>query len=154
MKHTQKASRARPLQIDFVRFCIVGSSGFVLNFTLLSLLYKFAGLPIFLAQLISAEIALFSNFLLHNNWTYKLKMVNKPLPDLLWQFHVVSWVAIVGSALIVGATVKYLHFNYALALIISSATALFWNFLWTKFVVWKHHHPRLTVKVAPEREAF
>ena len=128
------------LNIDFVRFCMVGTSGFVINFILLSLLYKLLGLPIFIAQLVASEVALFSNFLLHHHWTYKKKRVTKSLTKLLWQFHATSWVAIVGSALLVSIGVNILRLDYVAALVISSGAALMWNFLWTKLVIWRHEH--------------
>jgi putative flippase GtrA len=57
-----RAKLLRLLKIDFVRFCIVGGTGFVINFILLVFLTKVIGLHIFIAQFIGAEIALFSNF--------------------------------------------------------------------------------------------
>ena len=126
--------------IDFVRFCVVGTSGFVLNFGLLTLLYRFFGIKLFIAQLIASELALFSNFLLHNHWTYKHKRVTKSFGSLVWQFHITSWVAIVGSAALVSIGVHTFKLNYIVALIMASGMALFWNFLWTKFVIWKHEH--------------
>ncbi len=125
-------------KIDFVRFCIVGVLGFVINFVLLTLLYKVLGLHIFIAQLISSEVALFSNFNLHHRWTYKDRS-NKSIKNLLIQFHVSSWTAIVGSAAIVAGGVHLLNMNYLIALVIASAVGLFWNFGWSKFVIWRHH---------------
>lgn len=126
------------LQIDFVRFCIVGASGFAINFVLLSLLYKVLRFPIVPSQLVASEISLFSNFLLHNFWTYKHKRVSKSLGTLLWQFHASSWVAILGSTFIVGFLVSILHMDYIIALLISSVVALLWNFAWSKFFIWRH----------------
>lgn len=126
-------------QVDFVRFCIVGALGFVINFLLLSLLYKGLGLNVFLAQLISSEIALFNNFILHHNYTYKDRS-NKSVKELLIQFHASSWSAILGSAAIVALGVRVLHMHYFAALVVASALGLVWNFGWTKFVIWRHHH--------------
>ncbi len=127
----------RLLEIDFIRFCIVGGTGFVINFSLLTLLHKYLGLYIFFAQLIGAEIALFSNFLLHHHWTYKRNKVNKTILSLVIQFHATSWAAVLGSALMVTFFVRVLSLTNLLALAVSSIIALFWNFFWSKFVVWK-----------------
>lgn len=125
------------LRIDFVRFCIVGGTGFVINLILLVFLHNLLGVAVFVAQLIAAEVALFSNFLLHHHWTYRDKHVTKSIPVLLAQFHASSWPAIIGSALMVTAATEILHFNTLLALIMSSAIALFWNFAWSKYVIWR-----------------
>ena len=127
----------RLLKIEFIRFCIVGGTGFIINVLILALLPKAISMPLFVAQLIGAEVALFSNFILHHNWTYKNNKVKKTIPELLVQFHATSWPAIVGSTLMVSGGVRYLHMSKYMALVISSAIALGWNFVWSKFVIWR-----------------
>lgn len=130
----------RALKVDFIRFCLVGTSGFLINFALLTLLYKILGFHIFFSQLVASEIALFSNFMLHHHWTYKHNNVTKDIKDLLIQFHASSWVAIIGSSLLVSLGTQVLGLNYIIALAVSSLIALSWNFFWTKYVIWRHHH--------------
>ena len=127
----------RLLKIDFIRFCIVGGTGFIINFLILTVLHKLFKVPVFIAQLFGAEIALFSNFMLHHHWTYKEREVEKTIGKLLIQFHASSWPAILGSALMVTAAEKFLHFGNLLALTVSSAIALLWNFFWSKYVIWQ-----------------
>lgn len=124
------------LQIDFVRFCIVGASGFVINAVLLMILNKDLHSP-FVAQLIAAEIALFSNFMFHHHWTYKATKVRKTMSKLIVQFHLTSWAAIIGSALLVTLGINHFHLHEVVALAISSGIALFWNFGWSKFMIWR-----------------
>jgi putative flippase GtrA len=126
----------RLLQIDFVRFCIVGASGFIINAILLLLLKKDIH-STFVAQLIASEIALFSNFMFHHHWTYKASKVRKTMSKLIVQFHMTSWIAIVASAAIVTVGVHSFHLKPIVALAVSSVVALFWNFAWSKFVIWR-----------------
>lgn len=128
---------ARLLRVDFIRFCIVGGTGFVINFVLLIVLHKLFKLPVFLAQLFAAEVALFSNFMLHHHWTYKEHKVEKSMPKLIIQFHATTWPAIIGSALMVTAGEKILKLDSLTALALSSIIALLWNFTWSKYVVWR-----------------
>lgn len=125
------------LKIDFVRFCIVGGTGFLINLSILLLLHKILNFPVFISQAIGAEVALFSNFMLHHHWTYKEKNVIKSRANLLVQFHASSWPAILGSSVMVTAFEKLLHLSSPLALATSSAIALFWNFGWSKYVIWR-----------------
>jgi len=127
----------RLLKIEFIRFCIVGGTGFVINFIILAGLHRVFGVPVFIAQLIGAEIALFCNFMLHHHWTYKAHKVEKSLTNLVVQFHATSWPAIIGSSFMVSLSEHYLHFNNLTALVTSSIIVLLWNFLWSKYVVWK-----------------
>ena len=132
----------------FIRFCLVGGLGFSINFILLTLLYKRLHVPIFIAQLLAGEVALFNNFLLHHHWTYKGHNVKKTVLRLLIQFHVTSWLAIVGTATVVSGGISLLHLHYFTALVIGGITGLGWNFIWSKFVIWQHHSQH--VDTAPE----
>jgi dolichol-phosphate mannosyltransferase len=134
------------LKINFVRFCLVGTTGFIINYSLLTIQYKFLKMPIFISQLFSSEISLFSNFLLHHKWTYKRKKTNKSLKILIVQFHASSWVAIIGSTLAVSIMVNLISLNYVIALAISSLIALVWNFAWTNYVVWHHDESKEKAK--------
>ena len=125
------------LKIDFIRFCIVGGLGFLINFVILASLHTLFHLNVFLSQLIAAEVALFSNFTLHHYWTYKRNRITKTRKTLLLQFHVLSWPAILGSALLVSVGVSVLRLNDLTALVFSSAIALGWNFVWSKYVIWR-----------------
>lgn len=127
----------RLLKLDFIRFCIVGGTGFVINFLLLTLLHRVFGIDVFVSQLVSAEIALFSNFMLHHHWTYKAHKVDKSVGNLIVQFHATTWPAIIGSTLMVGSGEKFLHLSNLVALVLSSGVVLVWNFCWSKFVVWR-----------------
>jgi dolichol-phosphate mannosyltransferase len=140
------------LKLDFVRFCIVGALGFVINFAILTLLYRKLHSPVFISQLIAGEIALFSNFLFHHHWTYKANKVRKTLTRLIIQFHVTSWIAVVGSAFIVSAGVHIFHLHYFIALVVASALAMAWNFGWSKFVIWRKHTPTDDVKEENQEE--
>lgn len=136
------------LKFDFVRFCIVGGTGFLINLAILMLLTKQFNTPVFIAQLIGAEIALGSNFVLHHNWTYRNRRVKKSLPNLIIQFHASSWPAIIGSTLLVSLMVTGLHTNKIEALVVSSVVALAWNFAWSKYVIWRNIETKEVEEIA------
>ena len=125
------------LRLDFVRFCIVGGLGFVINFILLVALHSLVGMSAFFSQLFAAEVALLCNFMLHNHWTYARHRVAKSVPTLLIQFHASTWPAIVGSAVLVALGEGLLHLSNLVALALSSTIALGWNFAWSKYVIWR-----------------
>jgi len=129
------------LRSDFIRFCLVGALGFLINLGILTLLYKILHSPLFISQIIAAEIALFSNFLFHHHWTYKANKVRKTMTKLIVQFHLTSWVAVIGSAMIVSGGVHVLHLHYLPSLVLAAGGAMVWNFAWSKFVIWRKHQP-------------
>lgn len=127
-----------------MRFCIVGALGFIINLALLSLFFKVLGWPVLISQLLASEISLFNNFLLHNKWTYSRNNVSKTLRKLLIEFHAVSWIAVIGSSLLMTLFVHVFNMHYVLSLIVVSAVILIWNYGWTKFYVWRHEHKKET----------
>ncbi len=127
------------LKIDFVRFSMVGAVGFLVNLGALFVFYDLAGLPIWAAQLIGAEIALISNFTMHHFWTFRNRGGGKRKRILLTQFHLSSWSGVLINTSIVVLVVSVFHAHYFMGLVAGSATALFWNFFWTKFYIWRHN---------------
>ncbi len=133
-----KTTIVRLLKFEFIRFSVVGGLGFVINLVILTLLHNVAGMQVFIAQLIAAEIALFSNFILHHHWTYKSHKVQKTIRTLIVQFHAVTWPAIVGSSIMVGVGESVFQLRTVYALVVTSVIAMFWNFVWSKYIVWHH----------------
>ncbi|SRR6266496_1539921 len=127
------------LRHDFIRFCVVGGLGFLINLFMLTLTFRMLRLPIILAQLISAEVAYVSNFFFHHTWTYAQRS-DKTKRQLLVQFHLSSWTGLLLSTLIVYAMVEILRQNYVIGLVIASVVVLFWNYFWTKFYIWRNQH--------------
>lgn len=77
---------------SFIKFVITGGIGFFLDFGILYLLYRVAGWPIWLSQLLSAEAAILSNFTFNNFWSfsYKRQAGKKRFLKNLFKFHGVS----------------------------------------------------------------
>ena len=117
------------------KFVLVGGLGFIVNFVILSVLYRVFSLPILPSQLVAAEIAILSNFYFHNTWTYK-DAVRDSIVKRVLEFHITSWL---GSAMTTVILVVLVDrgFNYIFALVIGAVVALIWNFCWTRFVIWR-----------------
>jgi putative flippase GtrA len=124
------------LAIDTVRFVIVGGLGFCINLSVLVILHDFTGLGVSISQLIGAELAILSNFYLHSTWTYK-GAAEKPLATRLTQFHASAWVGSGITSAIVIISVNKLHVFYPVALVMGSLGGLTWNYIWTKYVIFK-----------------
>ncbi|SRR6266496_2160286 len=125
------------LEQDFARFLVVGLFGFAANLAILTLLYKILHLPIFIAQLISAEVSMLASFFFHNFWTYQARS-NKTISQLIVQFHFSSWAGMLLNTAIVSAMVLWVHQNYVFALVMASLLVMFWNYFWTKFYIWRN----------------
>lgn len=146
----------RLVKIDFIRFGMVGAVGFVVTASALHFFHVTLNLGIIVATLISSEIGLLSNFVFHENWTYKyVNHKTKPLWKKLLHFHMSSWSGVILITVIESVGVKLFHLNYIVALVIASGITMFWNFFWTKFFIFKGHSPDILMhpeETVPERK--
>lgn len=135
----------------FVKFLVVGTIGFVVDFGTLSLLiWTFKLEPqdwgIVIANTISFTCAVISNFTFNRYWTYPDSR-NKQIGSQLVQFGLVSLVGLLINNIIFGSLVvpfdtlidsnmafAPLHgFGYIPAKIIATLVVLFWNFFVNRY---------------------
>lgn len=131
------ATVRRQLQREFVRFCLVGAVGFVVNLSTMTVVHEVLGVSIEWSVLIGGEVALVSNFLFHNFWTYKERALNKKITVLFLQFHVAFWSGNGINAILTLIMIKQFGWSSVLSLAIASGAVLFWNFAWTRFYIWR-----------------
>ncbi len=85
----------------FVKFCVVGGIGFIVDFSLAYLFIHSFNISKVLSNMMSAEIAIISNFMLNNYWSFAHKRIRRSTSLLfsLLKFNLVSS----GSVVIQGA---------------------------------------------------
>lgn len=136
MSHIRRvADYIRLIKKSIGRFVVVGALGFVINFSILTLLYKFLGFQLLPSQLFAAEVAIICNFYLHNAWTYR-DAIKDSFRKRLVEFHASSWI---GSGITTVALILLVDrgVGYFVALVVGAVLALVWNFFWTRFFIWK-----------------
>ena len=74
----------------FLKFCVVGGSGAVVNLGLYWILTRYFLIYELLSYAISIEISILSNFALNNVWTFRDRK-NSPLISRFTKFHLVSF---------------------------------------------------------------
>ena len=86
---------------SFIKFCLVGGIGFIIDFSAAYAFIHILHLPKVISNMMSAEIAIISNFLLNNYWSFAHKKISKSSKILLslLKFNMVSS----GSVFIQGA---------------------------------------------------
>lgn len=132
-------SRIRSLIYSpFLKFCVVGSIGFIINTVVLELFVAF-GLHPAVGSAVGAEAAIISNFLLNNMWTFRHRKIegNRIIGKFL-QFNTTSLGAIILQAgtVAIGSFfwgVKLYHFYYVLGV----GFGLIWNYTMYSKVIWK-----------------
>ncbi len=123
----------------FLKFAVVGTIGFMVDFGLLYILKEFVGLPTIIANTLSFCAAVVSNFTLNRYWTYPDSR-SKKLSAQLIQFTLVSLIGLLINDIIVvllehpfqslldtGFTFLPIA-GYIPAKIVATVVVLFWNF--------------------------
>ena len=78
---------------EFIKFCIVGTSGVLVNIGIYAGLTRLLGIPMELASPIAIESSILSNFTLNHLWTFKWRNSSSSLKFLLLKFHLVCGMA-------------------------------------------------------------
>lgn len=125
--------------LRFLKFCLVGASGVVVNEGLLWLLRQFAGLSLPLASAISIEASIISNFTLNDYLTFRDRRVRglRAFFMRLGKFNVVSLAGLginMGTLL---ALTYLLGVHYLISNLVGIALAVIWNYLVNLRWTWK-----------------
>lgn len=116
----------------FLRFGLVGFSGFVVDMAAFYVLRQYLGLPIARSTMLSAEIAVINNFLWNDVWTFgdiargqpgKRKQLKRFL-----KFNLICLMGIILQALLVSLLHDFFGVNEFVAKPIAIAVVTFWNF--------------------------
>lgn len=78
------------VSVRFLAFCVVGTSGLLVNLGVLALLTEVLGLQVNLASALAIETSINSNFLINDLWTFRDRRKGAPPFVHRWlQFHIV-----------------------------------------------------------------
>ena len=146
--------------VRFLRFCVVGVVGAMIDFGLLNLLVQLAGLPKVIANACSFTVAVISNFTWNRLWVYP-ETRGEPLRKQFAQFALVNvaglaintaifyasdrWLLgeaglLAGPAGALARTIGMAHFDLAYngAKAIATGVVLFWNFIVNRLWTFRH----------------
>ncbi len=123
----------------FVKFAIVGGTGFIINFITLRIFRKVFGIEI-IAWALSTELAIVSNFTLNNIWTFRSEKIEgiTKLGLKFLQFNLTSAGALIIQSIagpigvgIVGAKYDFLVLGVVVAFIVLPYNYFMYNrFIW------------------------
>lgn len=114
------------LIFKFIRFCVVGFSGMLIDYSLTYLGKEKLKINKYVANGVGFLFAATSNFLLNQYWTFEDKN-----PDDLIQFSQYLFVALIGLGIntaVIYLLVNKKDMNFYVAKLIAIAVAIIWNF--------------------------
>jgi len=124
----------------FFKFAIIGFIGLVINTLILRILVERYLFHPALANAVGAEMAIISNFIWNNLWTFGDRKITswRKIAIKFLQFNLTSLGAIIISTTVVWLGVYLLgKENYMVYYLLGIATAMFWNYFMYSKVIWK-----------------
>ena len=117
---------------QFVKFCLVGGSGVVVDMAVLHVLAVWLGWNVALSKVGSAETAMLNNFLWNEVWTFQgpgtRPVKHAGVAGRLWRFHAICGVGIGLAVLFLHLFHTWLGFNLYVANLLAIGLVTLWNF--------------------------
>lgn len=131
---------------SFIKFLIVGTTGFIINFTLYYILVNHTSLSLAVSNIIAAQFAIFSNFNINNLWTFKERRSTsvfnyfKKMIGFYATSNIGVWLIQTGTIKI--GDILYGREHYIIYFVLGTGLLLIWNFTMYSLVIWrkKPHH--------------
>jgi putative flippase GtrA len=125
------------INLDFIKFCLVGFSALILESFLIFLLYQI-GISYEYSRLISLPLAILFTWYFNRNFTFRNRAPNKII-----QFGTYTSLILIG--LVVNYSVyifsinllKSIDYSFIIAICLGSSSSLVFNFVFSKFKVFK-----------------
>ncbi len=140
LKHLFSLMRRTGELTRFLKFCLVGGSGVLVNEGLLWILKQFAGLPLALSSGISIETSIISNFMLNDFFTFPDRRAPGTWLILrrLGKFNVVSLAGLGINIGILLLLTNIFNLHYLLSNLAGIVIAMLWNYLVNLRWTWKY----------------
>lgn len=134
----------------FIRFCLVGLTGVVVDLGVFYVLRKVLGLGLTRSAILSAEVAIFNNFLWNDFWTFadisRRQIGNRQRLKRFLKFNLVCLSGLVLQTLIVNIVYNFFKLNGeiekivsidVLAKLIAIVLVTLWNFWFNMKLSWR-----------------
>ncbi len=139
LKHLSSLMWRKGEILRFVKFCLVGGSGVLVNMGLYWILTRFGGLYTTLAAAISIETSILSNFILNNFFTFRLRNVpgTKPFFQRLLKFNLFSLAGMGINLGLLWLFHNYMGIHDLLSMFLAILIVTLWNYLVNTWWTWK-----------------
>jgi dolichol-phosphate mannosyltransferase len=142
LRHLLKLRLATLRDSPFIKFCLVGASGVLVD---MSLLYALSdphmlGLGLTRSKIMAAEAAIFSNFLLNELWTFGTASRQNPALSARLRrflaFNVICSFGVLLNVIILNVLFNYAGMNRYLANAVAIVSVTGWNYLLNRKLNW------------------
>ena len=139
LRHLYSLMKRKGEILRFLKFCLVGSSGILVNMGLLWLLTEFTGLFYLLSAVISIETSIISNFTLNDFLTFRDRRTRggRHFLKRLMKFNAISLASLALNLTALWFLTSVAGIYYLISNLCGIAIALMWNYLVNFWWTWK-----------------
>lgn len=138
--------RAEESHKELGRFLLVGVSGTLVNYAVLTATYHFLHWPVVISALLANEAAMVSNFFCHEHWTFNGERHGSGRRRFL-RYQVVATGGIIITTAILTVLV-HLGMQYLIANAVAIIIAVSWNFFMSHKWAWRRVPEKVLENVA------
>jgi dolichol-phosphate mannosyltransferase len=120
----------------FLRFCLVGGSGVVVNMGVLALLVSVGGWSPLLAAPVATEMAILNNFALNDRWTFGDRRGTNRWYGRLLRYNGITTGGLVISVATLAVLPRLLGLHYLVANLIAIGAGVVWNYSMNAWLTW------------------
>jgi putative flippase GtrA len=121
--------------LKFIKFCIVGFSGLLIDLSITWFLKEKVKINKFVANSIGFSFAVTTNFMLNRWWTFSSHEINIEVQYL--SFLLVSLIGLLLNNLIIYILIKKKNLNFYIAKLMAIAFVTIWNFIANYLITFK-----------------
>ncbi|HEY49236.1 MAG TPA: glycosyltransferase family 2 protein [Dehalococcoidia bacterium] len=140
----------------FVKFCIVGASGTVINWGVLTLCTELGGLHYRWSAVIAYEISILNNFTWNELWTFRDRRIpgRKTFFKRVLKYHTVAGAGVGIHVGMLSLFTDVVGFQYnKLSWVIATACVVLWDFSWSVIWTWRVKHKAKSTEVQILKES-
>ena len=139
LKHIFSLMRRNGELKRFVKFCLVGLSGVVVNLGVFWIWATYTGLPKIVCSAIAIEISIITNFLLNDYYTFSDRRSGKSFSVFarLGKYNLISSPGGILNLIVFPILNSVLGVYFLLAQLIGIVVSILWNYLMNNFWTWK-----------------
>jgi len=139
LRHLLKLMRAGGEASRFLKFCLVGASGVVVNLGLLWVLTEAVGLFYLVSAAFSIETSILSNFALNELWTFKDRARStKGILKRAAKFNLICVGGLGINLVVLAALTELLGTHYMISALFGIAAATLWNYVMSAMWTWRY----------------
>ncbi len=139
LKHLYRLGRSEKETERFIKFCVVGLSGVIVNLSILISLTEIAGLFYAFSNAIAVMTAIINNFIWNDLWTFRDRQTSTRTP-IIARLAKFSLICSMGFGINEGILLFFTEvvgFYYIVSAILGIIIATLFNFILNKWWTWK-----------------